>query len=62
MSHFNGVTFAWSHTDKAWTTRYSFTPTAYAYVDNFFMSSNGPHPEIVTGKRYSIEVTHFVVF
>ena len=45
MSHFNGVTFAWSHTDKAWTTRYSFTPTAYAYVDNFFMSSNGPHPE-----------------
>ena len=44
MSDFQGVTFAFSHTDKVWRTRYSFTPTAYAYVDNFFLSTNGRHP------------------
>jgi len=44
MSNFQGVTFAFSHKNKVWRTRYSFTPTAYAYVDNFFLSTNGRHP------------------
>ena len=44
MSHFNGVTFAFSHTDKVWRTRYSFTPTSYASIDNTLISCNGSHP------------------
>jgi|TARA_R100000482_G_scaffold77572_1_gene30260 hypothetical protein len=44
MSHFDGVTFAFSHSDKVWRTRYSFTPTAYASIDNTFISCNGAHP------------------
>lgn len=46
MSHFNGVTFAFSHSDKVWRTRYSFTPTAYASVDNTLISCNGAHPSV----------------
>jgi hypothetical protein len=42
--NFEGVTFAFSHKDKVWKTRYSFTPTSYAYVDNFMLSTNGRHP------------------
>lgn len=41
MSVFNGVTFAFSHRDKVWKTRYSFTPTCYGYVDNKMLSTNG---------------------
>lgn len=44
MSHFDGVTFAFSHSDKVWRTRYSFTPTAYASIDNTLISCNGAHP------------------
>lgn len=44
MSHFDGITLAFSHKDRVWRTRYSFTPTAYGYVDNFMLSSNGRHP------------------
>lgn len=44
MSNFEGVTFAFSHKNKVWRTRYSFTPTAYAYVDNYVLSTNGRHP------------------
>jgi hypothetical protein len=42
--NFEGVTFAFSHKDRVWKTRYSFTPTSYAYVDNFMLSTNGRHP------------------
>ena len=44
MSHFDGVTFAFSHSDKVWRTRYSFIPTAYASIDNTFISCNKIHP------------------
>lgn len=50
MSHFNGVTFAFSHNRKVWTTRYSFTPTAYAYIDNQVISCNGKHPSVNNDK------------
>lgn len=41
MSTFNGVTFAFSHSDNVWRTRYSFTPTCYGCVDNKMISANG---------------------
>lgn len=44
MSHFDGITLAFSHKEKVWRTRYSFTPTAYATIDNTFISCNGVHP------------------
>lgn len=44
MSHFQGVTLAFSHKDRVWKTRYSFTPTSYGYVDNVMLSTNGRHP------------------
>ena len=44
MSHFEGITLAFSHKEKVWRTRYSFTPTAYATIDNTFISCNGIHP------------------
>lgn len=39
-----GVTFAFAHKDKVWRTRYSFTPTAYATVDNNVVSCNSKWP------------------
>jgi hypothetical protein len=54
MSHFSGVTFAFSHKDRVWRTRYSFTPTSYAYVDNFFLSTNGTHPSASNGNQEGI--------
>lgn len=42
-NNFKGVTFAFSRKDKVWRTRYSFTPTAYARVDNILVSTNGRH-------------------
>lgn len=41
MNNFSGTTLAFSHRDRVWRTRYSFTPTAYGYVDNFMISANG---------------------
>lgn len=44
MSHFEGITLAFSHRDRVWRTRYSFSPTSYGYVDNMMLSANGRHP------------------
>jgi len=44
MSHFEGITLAFSHRDRVWRTRYSFSPTSYGYVDNLMLSTNGRHP------------------
>lgn len=50
MSNFEGVTFAFSHKNKVWRTRYSFTPTTYANIDNVFISCNGKHPTAGNGE------------
>ena len=53
MSHFEGITLAFSHKDKVWRTRYSFTPTAYATIDNTFISCNGVHPTAFVESGFS---------
>ena len=40
MAKYKGTTIAFSHRDRVWKTRYSFTPTCYAYVDNNMLSTN----------------------
>jgi len=40
MAKYKGTTIAFSHKDRVWKTRYSFTPTCYAYVDNNMLSTN----------------------
>jgi hypothetical protein len=45
MAYFRGQTLAFSHKGGFWKTRYSFTPTCYASVDNKFISTNGKHPD-----------------
>mgnify|MGYP003110926603 CR=1 FL=1 len=45
MAYFEGQTLAFSHKGGFWKTRYSFTPTCYASVDNKFISTNGKHPD-----------------
>lgn len=40
MAKFKGTTIAFSHRERVWKTRYSFTPTCYASVDNYFISCN----------------------
>tara|TARA_R110000765_G_scaffold170781_3_gene275768 strand:+ start:1261 stop:2289 length:1029 start_codon:yes stop_codon:yes gene_type:complete len=43
MSYFTGETIAFSHKGGFWKTRYSFTPTCYAAIDNVMISTNGVH-------------------
>ena len=44
MGYYTGQTRACSHKGGFWKTRYSFTPTCYARIDNHFISTNGVHP------------------
>jgi hypothetical protein len=44
MGYYTGQTIAFSHKGGFWKTRYSFTPTCYASVDNHFISTNAKHP------------------
>ena len=44
MGYYTGQTIAFSHKGGFWKTRYSFTPTCYARIDNHFISTNGVHP------------------
>ena len=44
MSYFTGETIAFSHKGGFWKTRYSFTPTCYAAIDNVMISTNDIHP------------------
>ena len=43
MSYFTGETIAFSHKGGFWKTRYSFTPTCYAAIDNVMISTSGVH-------------------
>jgi len=43
-SHYTGETIAFSHNGGFWKTRYSFTPTCYAVLDNDMISTNGTSP------------------
>jgi len=44
MGYYTGQTKAFSHKGGFWKSRYSFTPTCYASVDNEFISTNAIHP------------------
>tara|TARA_R110000787_G_scaffold265217_1_gene371189 strand:+ start:1760 stop:2749 length:990 start_codon:yes stop_codon:yes gene_type:complete len=44
MGYYTGQTIAFSHKGGFWKSRYSFTPTCYASVDNEFISTNAKHP------------------
>ena len=45
MGHYTGTTISFSHRSGFWKSRYSFTPTCYAHVDNHFISTNTTFPE-----------------
>tara|TARA_E500000305_G_scaffold45832_2_gene35653 strand:+ start:11587 stop:12744 length:1158 start_codon:yes stop_codon:yes gene_type:complete len=40
MGHYTGKTIAFSHKGGFWKTRYSYTPTCYASIDNTMISNN----------------------
>jgi hypothetical protein len=44
MGYYTGKTIAFSHKGGFWKTRYSYTPTCYAAVDNVMISNNKPAP------------------
>ena len=63
MGNYTGTTIAFSHKGGFWKTRYSYTPTCYAAVDNVMISNNKTPSTDYTNQNalfweHEVNVTH----